>query len=295
MSEAPVLVGTDGSVRSLDAVLCAASVAAARSRPLRIVHANVWPGLHVGTPPGVPRVSTAALAEQAENDLAEAAKAAASVAPGLAVSTALVPGPAVPVLISESRGADLLVLGDRGLGAFSGLLIGSVAVQAVTYAHCPVLVIRGVTRDSGPVVVGADGSPDSAGAVAFAAAEAVRRGTELIVLNAYTEAYPYGSDPESPPAHDAAVIEQGHRQALAETVAAALAEFPGLNVHYEAVHGAAGRLLTEQSRTAQLVVVGSRGRGGFAGLLLGSISQHLIYHADCPVAVVRPHRDDRHA
>lgn len=288
MSEAPVLVGIDGSVRSLDAVLCAASAAAARGRPLRIVYAHIWPLLHQGTPPGVPRVSAASLAEQAENDLAEAARVAASVSPDLVIGTALIPGAAAPVLISESRHAELLVLGDRGLGAFSGMIIGSIAVQAATHAHCPVLVVRGVTRDSGPVVAGVDGSAMSAAAIEFSAAEAVRRGTHLVALHAYTDVHPYGSDPETPPGHKAAVIEEGHRQALTETIAATAARFPELTIRHEAVNGSAGRLLTERSQEAQLVVVGSRGRGGFTGLVLGSVSQHLVYHAECPVAVVRP-------
>ncbi|MEU4428807.1 universal stress protein [Actinoplanes sp. NPDC024001] len=283
----PVVVGFDGSARSLDAVLTGATEAARRGLPLRIVGANVWPTLHIGTPPGIPQPPAAALRESAEEELIEAVKAASAAAPELSVTSALIDGAPSSVLLAESRSASLLVLGDRGMGAFTGLIIGSVAVQVVTYASCPVMVVRGTTRQNGPVVAGVDGSAASADALDLAAEEAVLRGADLVVAHAYRASEPYNDDPLTPPAHDAALVEEQQRKALVELTADVTQRYPQLTIHHEATRDSPGQLLVERSRLAQVVVVGSRGRGGFAGLLLGSVSQHLIYHADCPVLVVR--------
>ncbi|WP_045746428.1 universal stress protein [Actinoplanes rectilineatus] len=262
----PVIVGIDGSPRSLDAVVVAAGEAARRGGPLRIVRADVWSTVQIGGPGGVARPSTSVLAEQAEEELVLAERAARAAVPALRVTTELVAGSPAQVLLAAARDAArdpvrddaLIVLGDRGMGAIAGLLAGSVVIQVVTDATCPVLVVRGETRDTGPVVAGVDGSPHSAATVAFAAEQARLRGAELVTVHAGSGAL---DDPTAGPGR------------------------------HETVPGPARRVLTERSREAQLIVVGSRGRGGFAGLMLGSVSQHLVHHAACPVAVVRTPRN----
>ncbi|GAA0815784.1 universal stress protein [Spirilliplanes yamanashiensis] len=283
----PILVGADGSECSLEAVRTAAAEAALWRRPLRIVHAFIWPTVRVAVPPGAIRPSVTELRHAAESVLAEAADEAHKAAPEVPVETAVVDGSAVPVLLHDSWDADLLVLGDRGLGGFGSLVLGSVAVHCVAHAACPVLVVRGERRTEGPVVVGVDGSPASAAALECAAAEAERRGAELVVLHAWLHPVSAGPGDPLPLVYDPSIIEDAGRGILVEALAGLAERRPRLDARPELAHGAPGRLLVDRSRAAQLVVVGAHGRGAFAGLLLGSVSQYVIHHAACPVMVAR--------
>jgi nucleotide-binding universal stress UspA family protein len=281
---AAVVVGVDGSPRSMVAVEVAAVEAARRRRPLRIVHVLVWPKLPVPLPPGVTETSPVASREQACGYLSEAAGFAGKVAPEVAVSTALVTGRPATVLTDESRRADLLVVGERGM---SGLLFGSVATELGSQAVCPVLVVRGEPRSTGPVVVGVDGSAESMRAIDFAMEEASLRGAALVALHAWI-----GSDWTELDRNLAAKREflsgdAQERRVLAEALAGAGDRYPDVPIRRQVLRGDAGPLLSEWSHTAQLVVVGDRGHGGLVGLVLGSVSQHLIFHAACPTAVVR--------
>ncbi|MFG1996276.1 universal stress protein [Actinoplanes sp. NPDC048988] len=265
---APVIVGIDGSEQALSAVRAAAVQAWQRKLPLRIVHAFVWPSLHVGVGPVADDTPGTGLRHHAEDLLVEAAGVAAEAAPGVPVGTALIDGAATPVLLGESRQASLLVLGDRGLGGVSGLIIGSVAVHASAHAHCPVLVVRGAGHPGGPVVVGVDGSESSRLAVAAAFEQSAAAGAELVAVLA-------GDD------------GLAGRLLLGEVLAGWGERYPQVRVRAEAVRESARKVLTERSRTARLIVVGARGRGAFEGLVLGSVSQALLHHAGCPVEVVR--------
>jgi nucleotide-binding universal stress UspA family protein len=284
--DADVVVGADGSQSSLAAVRVAAAEAVKRGRALRIVHAFIWPLLGVSA--GPPRAGPAGLGlrHTAERLLAEASEEAQQAVPDVRVTTELVDGAAAVVLVHASRSADLLVLGDRGLGGFSGLLLGSVAVQTVEYAACPVLVIRGVERPGGPVVVGVDGAI-SASAVEFAVLEASRLGVALTVVHVGNS--PVSAGPEGMPSsvYDPTVPEDEERRVLSGSLAAWVERYPDVDIRPEFVRGHPAHILIERSNSAQLVVVAARGRGGFAGLLLGSVSQALIHHAACPVAVTR--------
>src|SRR5690606_21841570 len=190
--DAPVVVGVDGSARSLEAVAVGVREARLHRRPLRLVHAFEWPllGVYLGpSPEGPPE---GGLAAEAERILAEALGHAAQVDrdlraddPGeLPVTGEVVTGQAAAVLLKESTTAALVVLGDRGLGGFTGLMIGSVAVQVSSHAPSPVLVVRGRSRADGPLVLGGDGSEPAERATEFAFAEAAARGVELLAVNA---------------------------------------------------------------------------------------------------------------
>ena len=279
-----VVVGIDGSPRSLETVEVAAAEAARRRRPLRIGHVLDWPKLPVPLPPGVTETSPEALREQACGYLTEAAGIAGKVAPDVPASTELATGRPALVLTEKSRRADLLVVGERGMG---GLLFGSVATHLVSHAVCPVLIVRGEARSTGPVVVGVDGSAESARALDFAIEEASLRGTALVALHAWTGSDWTELDRDLETAHEYWAGDAQERRVLAEALAGAGDRYPDVPVRRQVVRGNAGSLLSEWSHTAQLVVVGDRGHGGLAGLLLGSVSQHLIFHADCPTTVVR--------
>ena len=271
-----VLVGIDGSEQALSAVRAATREAAGRQVPLHIVHAFIWPSLHVKVGPvaGLPGTG---LRHHGEDLLIEAAAEAGRTAPQVPVSTALIDGAATPVLLERSDPSTLLVLGDRGLGGLSGLLIGSVAVHAAAHALGPVLVIRGAAPATGPVVVGVDGSEESWRAVGFAFEECAQRETDLIPLHVWNGSPNQVDEPSE--------LDEG--RTIREALAGWQQKYPGVVVRPEWVHGHPRHELVERSKKAQLMVLGARGRDAFKGLLFGSVSQTLLYHSACPVAVVR--------
>ncbi|MFI7542443.1 universal stress protein [Actinoplanes sp. NPDC049599] len=288
MTGAPVVVGVDGSARALAATETAAAEAALRHRPLRIVHAFVWPTVGSAIPPGDFGPSLPAFRERADEIVAEAVRVAGKCSPGIAVTSEVTTGAPVPVLLAESRRAHLMVLGDRGVGGFAGLFLGSVAMQLATHGECPTLVVRGEQPSAGPVVVGVDGSAVSAHACTFAAEEASLRGVGLVALHVWRAPVIGTPGGTMPLVYDVDLLEEEERRVLAESTAGLAERYPDVPIRQEIIRGAPGHELAQRSRSAQLMVVGSRGHGGFTGLLLGSVSQHLIGHAGCPVVVARP-------
>ncbi|MCU7729445.1 universal stress protein [Actinoplanes sp. KI2] len=266
---APVVVGVDGSARGLAAAAAAAEEAALRHRPLVVVHALVWIPAGAATDPVMAPPAHETYEEQGQAYVDKAVALAARSAPGIRITGRVVPGAPSAVLVDESRRADLLVVGDSGVGVVAGMVAGSVAMHAAKHGSCPVLVVRGANRAGAPVVVGVDGSAASAETVVFAAEEAAGRDAQLVALHACSG--------------DGAGRAE---QVLAESLGGLAEKYPGLQVGWQVRKGSARRLLTGWSRLAQLVVVGNHG-GGFAGMPLGSVGRHLVDHAGCPVAVVR--------
>ncbi|MDY0815650.1 universal stress protein [Kitasatospora purpeofusca] len=268
----PVLVGVDGSEASLAAVDVAVREARLRGCGLRIVHAFIWPLMHVSLGPAQGGPAEGGLRHQAENLLEDARARARALDPRLEIGTELVTGEPLTVLARRSRDACLVVVGSRGLGRFGALLIGSVAVHLAAHAACPVLIVRGRPEPDGPVLVAVDGSETDTEALGFAFAEASARRAPLTALHV---AHPGASRPD----HE--------ERALAEAPAVRRDEYPDVELRTELIEAHARPALIDASRAAQLLVVGARGRGGFAGMLLGSTSQAVIQHAHCPVVVVR--------
>jgi nucleotide-binding universal stress UspA family protein len=282
---APVVVGVDGSDSALHAVRWAADEARRRGVGLQLVHAFEIP---VGYPPGFVdwHALHEALAARGRSALDQARAAAGEVVLGLTVETAQVESGAVPALVNQSASAALLVLGTRGLGGFTGLLLGSTAVELAAHAHCPVVVVRGPSSD-GPVVVGVDGTPTGESAIAFAFAEASALGTDLVAVHTWTDLLLETAFAGAAAQLDFSVLAQQAEEVLGERLAGWQEKYPDVPVSRHVSRERASRALLRHAERAQLVVVGSRGRGGFRGLLLGSTSQHLLHHAPCPVAVVR--------
>ncbi len=287
----PIVVGVDGSGSALQAARWAAKVAGRDGLPLRLVHAYQLP---VGYPSEVAEQEAflTAMQEQGRRWLAAAKEVAADVRPAPRIEVELDAVPVTSALLTESKAASMVVLGTRGLSALTGLLVGCTSVAVAGGAHCPVVIVRGATpdrppRDTGPVVVGVDGSEVSESAVAFAFAEASARGADLVAVHAWTE-----SAFELALAGNNATLDlERLRQEAAETLAERLAgwqeQYPDVHVERDLVHDRPTRALRRCTPTAQLVVVGRRGRSAFRSLLLGSTSQGLLYHAQCPVAVIR--------
>lgn len=287
LAGAPVVAGVDGSARSLAAVEAAAGEAILRHRPLRIVHAFAWPPVTAALTPDMSEPVRQAARERAQAALREAEAIAAKAAPEVAVTSAIVEESPVAVLRAESRHAFLIVLGDRGAGGFADLLIGSVAVQTAAHARCPIMVIRGERTVSGPVVVGVDGSATSVQALRFAAETAALRGAELLAVHAWRADDGTELTDTLPMSWENWSAKPSEERIFAEALAGLGERHPTLVIRRDMPEGPARRLLAERSAGAQLIVVGDRGHGGFAGMLLGSVSQYLVHHAACPLVVVR--------
>lgn len=286
MSNQPIVVGVDGSPQGLTAVETAAREAAVRARPLLVVHGFIWPYMRVPLGPSPLGPPTGGLRNQAEQIVAEAVEHARAMGLGIDVDGEVVTGSAAQVLIARSADASMIVVGDRGLGAFAGLLVGSVAVHVAAHAACPVMVVRGRPEPSGPVLLASDGSPAGAPAVGFAFQEAALRGAPLVALRVWHDATPAGREDIRPSVTDLDEVQSTEERQLAEALAGWRDKFPEIDVEQRVVQGRIRRTIVKATDDAQLVVVGSRGSGGFTGLLLGSVSQAVLHHAACPVVVV---------
>lgn len=279
-----IVVGVDGSPASDTAVTWAARDAVLRGVRLTLVHAlpgamsPVW--LDVALPQDYWDYQ-----DQQGQEVLDAAHRVATEAAGngsLTIVGKAVPGHAVATLIDYSRRADLVVVGSRGLGKWGRRLLGSVSSSLAQHAHGPVAVIPEQEHPStAPVVVGVDGSPASELATEIAFDEASRRGVELVVVHTWTDL-----NLEFPDAKWEDLSPQAER-ALAEQLAGWGERYPDVAVRRVVMPDKPARQLLAQAETAQLIVVGSRGRGGFTGMLLGSVSSAVVHSSTTPVIVAR--------
>lgn len=219
----------------------------------------------------------------------------ADMAPDLSIThTVHVEDPAA-MLVAASATAHLVVLGSLGLSRTADVVRGATTRKVVSHAACPVLITphTGAWDETSPVVVGVDTSDHSVPALDWAFAAASARGARLVAAHTWWRDKASGSAlaGEEGPGDDAAVVAS-RRLVLAEMLAGWSEKYPDVRFRTQLSWGSAGLLLEDLSATSQLVVVGTRGRGGFKGLLLGSVSDHVAHHAHCPVVVV-PSGEDR--
>ncbi|WP_435069131.1 universal stress protein [Amycolatopsis thermoflava] len=284
------VVGVDWSEASTAAVRWAAADAVRHHDRLHLVHGfSPFTGRYGSTMPAL-RALHDELVDNAKDFLAAAVRVARDAGgEELTVTTAMPEEHPAEALITASRGARALVLGASGAGGFTGVLAGTTAVQVVSHAQCPVVVVRGrAAPAAGPVVVGVDGSPFSERALEAAFEEASWRGAPLVAVHAWSDEDLLGGLGSFPLVVDWEAVRQDEELVLAERLAGRQERYPDVKVDRVVVRDRPRHQLIDWSRQAQLVLVGSRGRGGFSGLLLGSTSQALIHHAECPVMVVRP-------
>lgn len=282
----PIVVGVDGSASALYAVDWAAAEAGRRRLPLRIVHvAARWEyGVAIPAEPG----PSAPLAEAAGLRILRLAEERARTFASVAVDCRLGVGSIPVTLLQEAEDAELLVLGPHGTGGLTRLLLGSVSRQAAEHAPCPVVIVPPDT-DSRPrraeIVVGVDGSQGSVEAVGFALEEAASRTTGLRAIHAWIRpVYPAELHPVR---YDTAAVEQEGARLLSESLAGWTSKYPDVPVFEQVIEGAPVDVLIEASGAAELLVVGARGRGGFPGLRMGSVSHAILHRARGPLAVVR--------
>ncbi|WP_158274537.1 universal stress protein [Cellulomonas sp. WB94] len=290
-----VVAGYDDSAESAAAVRWAAAEAARFGAPLQVVHVWGFAGeTHGGA--GTSRLGEQVLA--AVQGVADAgADIARDAAPGVEVSAVVSHGPVAEVLVDLSRDALLVVVGRRGSGRVAGGLLGSVAHAVLHLAHCPVVVVAAGDAGSTPgvgsdeVVVGFDGSAGAYQALDAAAAAARVRGGGVRVLTAWSPAsetrsmtYWAVAYPDESPGEVA--LERAER-AQAEARAWWEKQHADVPVEWELPVGVPVDALVKASVDAGLVVVGARGRGGLASLLLGSVSRAVVHGAHGPVEVTR--------
>jgi nucleotide-binding universal stress UspA family protein len=279
-----VVVGVDERPDE-DVLRWAAGDAAARGVRLCVCLVWEWSGVDRGPLP-LPE-DPADIRTPGEKVVAGALDLVRGWQPDLPVSGAIAYGRPAVTLITVSDQAAMVVMGARGTGGFRGLLTGSVAGHVAAHARCPVAVVgRAPAAGATDVVVGVDGSAQSYAALRLGVFEARRFGGALIPVHAYRlPPLPaaYGPNP--------GVDAESHRVAAEERLDRALAgvetDAPDVKMQRWVVHGAPAAALADASDGAAALVVGARGLGGFAGLVLGSVSQQVIRHAPCPVVVAR--------
>ncbi|HPE12870.1 MAG: universal stress protein [Actinobacteria bacterium] len=281
-----VVVGYDGSDVSAAAVRFAAHEAKMRGLDLEVLTAWDQPALDLGMGAGAvldPGVSDV-VAQQAA---AIAAEGADLVGSAVTVTSAAVMGPAAAALVERGLGADLVILGSQGRNAVSDLLLGGVSRQVAAHCQCPVIVVRDSPAEQ-RVVVGIDGSPQAGRALDFAFDEASRRHWSLQVVHAWdvsvigfdvdASTYPAGGILDD--------VKEAETRLSAEVLAGHRTRYPDVEVEVVLRRGAASQLLMEASASSGLMVIGSRGRGGFASLLLGSVSHRLLHRSQCTIAII---------
>lgn len=264
----PVVVGADGTDSSAIVVSWAAAEAHRRRAPVHVVHVSDDPQQDDAS-----RRWLNSAVDQARREV-----------PGVEMHPEIARGHPASELVRKSTDAQLVVVGSTGLSPLKSTLLGSVSAKVATHARCPVVVVRD-SRSDGPVVVGLDNSRHSQAALHFAYEAAAARQTELVAVQVWQEPEPLPIVPLL--GEEIAELNAETERVLAEQLAGWSERYPAVPVRRIGERGHPVVALTHLGRQAQLVVVGHRGRGGFTGLLIGSVAAGVLHHASCPVAVVR--------
>lgn len=283
-----IVVGVDGSAASRVAVDWAARDAAMRRSPLTLAHVLPSALMQAWIQAPLPAAFFDYEKEEAARVVADARKVAEAAAEDvpLTITEKVLSGQPVPTLADLSSNAELIVVGSRGLGKWERRLLGSVSFGLVQHAHCPVAVIHDEDPliphpSEAPVVVGVDGSPASELATAIAFDQASRRGVELIAVHTWSDA---GYEL---PDTGWTEIQPEEEMLLAERLAGWQERYPDVTVKRVVCRDQPARRLLAEAAKGQLLVVGSHGRGGFAGMLLGSVGAQVVQSARGPVIVAR--------
>ncbi len=281
----PVVVGVDGTGRSVKALMWAAHRASLHMVPLRVVHA--LPRYEADFPLFPP-----GRFEQAETlgreILADASSLVREAHPDLDIITQMPMGSPAHVLLDESENAHVVVVGAKGED-IGNMLLGSTALQVVGHAACPVVVVHHVTEGHRQVVVGTDLSPDSSEALAFAFEAASFGAARLRVISALGLPQGWPTHLLRPLPPDDEEVTRRREQVEAQ-IAPLRDQYPAVEVGLDVHRDDALQSLATASHRADLLVVGSRGRGGFHGLAVGSTTHKLLHVVGCPMAVVAAHR-----
>lgn len=288
MSEGSIIVGYDGSEGSTLALRWAAQAAEQRARTVEVVTTWSMPSADLGIGAGATLQSE--LIDQMRQEAVATNQEGLEIAARMganAMGEVLI-GRTAAALVHHSEGAEMVVVGSHGSGGLTGYLLGSVSRQVATHAQCPTVVVRPPAPDAQDMVVGVDGSEHSLKALAWAFEQASYSGMALRVLHSW-EIPPTWSMVEVPSYEPEVLIRDYGNAELRETseaMAGFREKYPDVRVRQEVMKGSPVKALVTASEGAALLVVGSRGLGGFRGLLLGSVSHAVVHKAASPVAVV---------
>jgi nucleotide-binding universal stress UspA family protein len=283
-----VVVGLDRSDQGRAAVEYAAASAVRHRRPLRVVHAFEPSQYAVRSTIGWTPDLHGVLRNSAQRLVDETTEVLAMVYPDLEVQSRLEAGSAVEMLVEESEHADTVVVGSRGSGGFTDLVIGSTTLHVASQARCPVVAVPSPPDGEAPrhgVVVGVDGSAVSESAIEFALQVASELDEPLVALHAWTDPARLGPGVMMPLVYDPALVANEEGLVLAESMAGWAEKYPDVPIENKVARGHAVHTLVTEAQHARLLVVGSRGRGAVRSLV-GSVSHGVLHHATGPVAVV---------
>ncbi|MFW0109347.1 universal stress protein [Rothia sp. P13129] len=296
-----IVVGIDGSEQSYGALRWAVNEARRRGTPVRLVTAYSLP-IFTGTgfEAGYSVVDEQALREGVAQILDEAYSRVDTT--GVELRATVETGDATAILVELSKRAELVVVGSRSHGSFLGRLLGTVSVSLPAHSHCPLVAVpasysenlQSTSLDADakkPIVVGSDGSAQARVAMLKAAEEAQRRGVKLTLVNALA---PYtGALNWVPAAVDFEAMYREIAQLQRKAAQWLRRYFPRLEIEFKLVDGSPVQVLLEAGEDAGMVVVGTRGRGGLVGMILGSTSHGVLHHAKRPVMIVPEMEDER--
>ncbi|WP_150237021.1 universal stress protein [Nocardiopsis quinghaiensis] len=294
-----VIVGIDGTDSSRHALEWSAHQAVLRGLGVRIV-AAAGPLASVGVFAGHTRLDREVPPDEADTQGAERLLEYASdwvsrLFPELRVQTRMSYARPVEALLAEAaaEGTVAVVVGSRGLSGIAAAFVGSVGIELAARSPVPVVVLPHEHASAhgvrGRVIVGIDGSDPSRRAVDFAFTQADFAETELIAVSAWQPlvAFAAATGPIPPELFDDETAAEAARQAMEDELAGPRLSHPGVTVRTRVVRAHPVVALLEEATPADLIVVGSRGRGGFRGLLLGSVSHSVLHGAKGPVAILR--------
>ncbi|AZA12503.1 universal stress protein [Corynebacterium choanae] len=293
MANATIVCAVDGSQAATAAVRWAANAAAKRGDVLRLAASYTMPQFLYAEGMVPPQELFDELQTETMEHIAQARAVAQEVAPEIKIGHTVAEGSPIDMLLEMSKDVAMIVMGSRGLGGLTGMVMGSVSAAVVSHAHCPVVVVRednplGEATKYGPVVVGVDGSDVSEKATAFAFAEAKARGCGVIAVHTWMDMQVQASIAGLSGAGEQwHLVEQEQLALLGERLAPFEQQYPTVPVERIITRDRPVRALSDAAQQAQLLVVGSHGRGGFTGMLLGSTSRALLQSAPCPLMVVR--------
>lgn len=290
----PVVVGVDGSEPAIRAARWAGAFADKLAAPLHIVHADPYLGYNLSDAAAALRAASVAEQQRSSESILHTAEHAVRTDfPAVPITTRRIHRPVVEALCTLSGTAHLIVLGSDDVSVGAALLVGSPTLSVVTHSACPVLVWRGDAHrpNAQRVVLGVDGSRDSAGAIASAFEFADLFGVGLTAVHTWSTRRPPGNV-TIPYLIDWDAIEDAERQELARTLAPWRERYPDVDVTPVVDPDKASQALLRHAKNAQLVVIGTRGRGLLAGVLLGSTSLNMLHHCTVPVMVCRPSAAD---
>jgi nucleotide-binding universal stress UspA family protein len=296
MTRQKIVVGYDDSPASRKALAWALEAAQGRHADVLMVNAaRTFPPILPGHGDFVALPRDIAT-EAGKAALQMGVQLATRLAPQVTVTTLLVEGSPATTLLGLLDGAEMVVVGSRGHGGFTELVIGSTSLKLATHARCPVVVVHAETPglEAGPearrVVLGLGGHEHaSADALVFAFEEASSRHVGLAALHAWQESY-FDLPGKGGPIPKHIALEEfqvQQRQWLSEQVADLREKYPDVEVRLDVVAHNPAAVLVAASLGAELLVVGSRARGGIHSFMtLGSVTHAVLHHAHCPVAVV---------